>query len=352
MDLINLSDIGWPSTEAITRVVREWEPDPALFIGARLLPLNTTDYNQSPNSLTWDILAQAQGMTHATVLDANPRLVRPRVLKTKTVRPGYWREMKPVGEKTLINIRWVGPADRTRAASRIIIHEMQELDLRVETLMEYTRWQALQGQLVINDEGVMRTIDYDIPAANSIDVSAGAGEYWGHVDADPIRDLQAALDLFDGTDVEEVEVFYNRNVSKLLAQNAKVRDLVKQSAPVLRLGTENVGALVSELVGGISSMTTYNRGYFSESDGAFQKFVPDDTVLLIGRGPSNEPLGEWASTPSLHNGGIDNATGGKFPMADYRGLEDTPPHIDLVNGIFGAPVIFHPERIVKLKVQA
>ena len=50
--LVHFSDIGWPSTEAITRVVREWEPDPTLFIGASLLPLNTQDFNESPSSIS------------------------------------------------------------------------------------------------------------------------------------------------------------------------------------------------------------------------------------------------------------------------------------------------------------
>lgn len=351
-ELVHLSDIGWPSTEAITRVVREWEPDPKLFIGASLLPLNTQDFNESPSSITWDILAPAHGITHATTLDADPRLVAPRKLSTKTVRPGYWREKKRIGERDLIKTRWVGPQDRERAGSRLIMHEMQELDLRVESLIEYTRWRAMHGELAINDDGVLRTIDYEVPAANKINVSDGDGEYWGETGADPIADIQNALDRFEATDVESVDIYYNRSVAKLLAQDSVVRELVKQSSTVTRVGTSNVGSLLAELIGEVASMNTYNRGYFDAEAGTLQKFIDDGVVILVGRGPSTEPLGEWASTPSLHNGGIDNASGGKFPMADYRGLEDTPPHVDLINGIFGLPVIYHPERIVVMRVQA
>lgn len=350
--LVHFSDIGWPSTEAITRVVREWEPDPTLFIGASLLPLNTQDFNESPSSISYDILAPSHGITHATTLDADPRLVAPRKLSTKTVRPGYWREKKCIGERDLIKTRWVGPQDRERAGSRLIMHEMQELDLRVESLIEYTRWRALHGELAINDEGVVRTIDYEIPAANKIDVSDGDGEYWGKNGADPIADIQNALDRFEATDVESVDIYYNRSVAKLLAQDSVVRDLVKQSSTVTRVGTSNVGSLLVELVGEVASMNTYNRGYYDAETRKLKKFIDDGVVILVGRGPANEPLGEWASTPSLHNGGIDNATGGKFPMVDYRGLEDAPPHIDLINGIFGLPVIYHPERIVVMRVQA
>lgn len=351
-NLVNLSDIGWPSTEAITRVVREWEPDPKTFIGSALLPLNTQDFNESPSAVTYDILAPAHGITHATALDADPRLVAPRKLSTKTVRPGYWREKKRIGERDLIRTRWVGPQDRERAGSRLVLHEMQELDLRVESLIEYTRWRALQGQLAINDDGILRTIDYEIPSDNKIDVGSNGGKSWDAEGADPIADIQDALDRFEATDVESVELFYNRGVAKLLAQNSVVRDLVKQSTLAVRLGSTNVGSMLAELIGEVAAMTTYNRGYFDADSNTLQKFIDDGIVVMVGKGPSTEPLGEWASTPSLHNGGVDNASGGKFPMADYRGLEDTPPHIDLVNGIFGIPVLYHPERVVVLRVLA
>ena len=350
--LINLSDIGWPSTDAITRVVRGWEPDPKTFIGAALLPLNTRDFNQSPSAVTWDILAPSHGITHATTLGADPRLVEPRKLSTKTVRPGYWREKMSLGEGDLIKTRWVGTQDRERAGSNLVLDGMRKLDLRVESLIEYTRWRALQGQLVVNDDGVLRTVDYEIPNANKIDVGSGGGKYWNVEGSDPITDIQNAMDCFDGTDVESVELFYGRGVAKMLAQNAAVRDLVKQSTLAVRLGSTNVGSLLAELVGEVAAMTTYDKGYYDADTKATTKFIDDGIVVMVGKGPSTEPLGEWASTPSLHNGGIDNATGGKFMLADYRGLEDAPPHVDLVSGIFGIPVLYHPERVVVLRVKS
>lgn len=349
--LIRLSDMAWPSSESIAQVVREWEPDPSRWIGNQIIPLNTTRYNDSPTALSWDILAPARGMTHATALDANPTLVRPRTLKTVTQRPGYWREMKRVGERDMLHLRNVGPRDRERAGSFIIMHEMNELDIRVETLLEWSRWQALNGELAINDEGVIRTVQYDLLPAVT-DVGAGDAKYWDEEGADPIADLQNGLDGFDGTDVERVMVVYNRKTAKLLANNAKVRDLVKGSPAALSLGTDNVGTLLKSLVGEIDEWVTYNKGYIDEA-GVFQRFIPDGRVFLIGfSGNPGELTGEWASTPSLHNGGIDNATGGKFPMADYRGLEDTPPHIDLTNGIFGLPALYRPWRVRRLKVLA
>jgi len=119
---------------------------------------------------------------------------------------------------------------------------------------------------------------------------------------------------------------------------------------VLQIGSSNVGNLVLDLVGGIEAMVQYDEGYVSDAN-VFTKFIPDNKVILVGSGAVTERLGEFASTPSLHNGGIDNATGGKFAgIDDSRAMAQANPYVEVFAGIYGAPVIFHPSWIVILTV--
>ena len=341
--------INWPSPEAITGVAREFQADPARFIGHGILPLETTKYNMSPDHISWDVLGAAKGMTTAHTLGADPALVTQRVLQTKVQKPAHWKEAQRINERDLLLIRNIGMDDGTRMAGRLVTQAVEDLSLRVDTRVEYTIWQALQGTLAINENGVKRTIDYGIPGGNKIDVASGSGEYWSHASGNPIGDLQSALDKFDGTGAGRVRCYYNRSVAKLMANNAVVRDLVKQSAPVLQLGSSNVGGLMMDLVGGIEAMVQYDEGYVSDG-GTFTKFVPDNKVIMVGSGA--ERIGEWASVPSLHNGGIDGATGGKFAGIDDQSGNRSNPYVEVFAGIYGLPVLFHPNWVVILTVHA
>lgn len=342
--------INWPSPEAITGVAREFQADPKRFIGQGILPMEATKYNMTPDHISWDILGPATGMTLAHTLGADPSLVAARVLKTKDTKPAHFKEAKRLGERDLLLTRGLGTEDRTRMAGRLVTMAIEDLSLRVDCRVEWSIWQALLGTLVLNENGVKRTIDYAIPGANKINVSDGTGEYWSHADGDPVADLMAALDLFDGTGAGRVRGYYNRSVSKLMSANANVRDLVKQSAPVLQIGSTNVGNLVMDLVGGLEAMVQYDEGYVSDA-GVFTKFIPDNKLILVGSGPITERLGEFASTPSLHNGGIDGASGGKFGgIDDSRALAQSNPYVEVFAGIYGVPVLFHPDWIVILTV--
>lgn len=342
--------INWPSPEAITGVAREFQADPTRFIGQGILPVETTKYNLTPDHISWDVLGPAKGMTSAHTLGADPKLVEARVLKTLAQKPAHFKEAQRLNERDLLLVRGLGTEDRTRMAGRLVTMAIEDLSLRVDTRVEWAIWQALQGRLVLNENGVKRTIDYGVPGGNKIDVSDGAGEYWSHADGDPISDLQAALDKFDGTGAGRVRAFYNRSVAKLMSGNATVRDLVRQSAPVLQLGSSNVGSLVMDLVGGLEAMVQYDEGYVDDA-GTFTKFIPDNKVILLGSGAATERLGEFASTPSLHNGGIDGATGGKFAgIDDSRAMAQANPFVEVFAGIYGLPVLFHPDWIVVLTV--
>lgn len=346
-----LASISWPGTDVITTVLRDFEPVVGSFRGAEFAPINASDFNNSPDVIKWEALGPITGMTNAHMLDANPRPIKFVPLKQYAERTTYWKESAIITETDLLHIRQAGDYSQ-RMADQIVMKRLRQLDMRTETRVEWLRWQALTGTLTINEFGVTRTIDYLIPGGNKINANSGTGgAYWDVVaDANPIKDLQTALLRFRGTNAAQPVLWINMQQALWLVQNAGMRDLVKQSSNLDRLDVNSVGKLIMPLVGGLAGIEIYDQGYISDA-GVWTTFIPDTHAFLVAKsGLPGEKVMEFASTPSLHNGGIAGATGGKFSiLEDFIGTKN--PRVELTGGIYGVPVIYHPDHIVTLRVK-
>lgn len=332
------SMIPLPSIEALNKVINEFTTDPARYVLSRFMPVVT----EFAPEIRWDILGGTTGMTNAHHIDTEPRAIRFNVLKEKMMSTAYWKEVSILNESDILFIRRAGSLTE-RAAQTLITRRMEQLNVRLETRLEWLRAQALLGQLDINENGVVRSIDYEVPSAHKVT----AGTPWSTVaTADPIGDLQAWRLLFRGTGAGRPLMLCNQKVAGYLAQNAKVRELVRQSSEVVRIGTGTVGPLMTDLVGadGLSDVLVYDEGY-TDANGVYHPFLPDNKVILIANGPAGEPFADFASTPTVHNGGVANATGGKFTLMKDEQMEANPS-IMLGAGIYGLPRVYHPDWII------
>ena len=340
--------LNWPGIEVINRVVEEFPENPEGFMGQEVLPLNTTDYAGNGKTIQWDIRGPALGMVPAHSLNTEPSLLDFPVVKTKAMPTAYWSGRHRIGESEILNIRRLGSFGE-RLARGLVVEALNSVRTQVRSRVEYLRWQALQGSITVNENGVKFTANYEIPNGNKVDVSAGAGEYWTHDNADPIGDLQAAAELLRGSGAGDPVVYFNRKVAGYLSRNKAIRDLVSGSALVTGTGVKQVGDLVMPLVGDVGRMVQYDKGYRA-SNGTWTPFIPDNKVILVGQGPASERLGEFASTPNLHNGGMDPMPGEFYKPIDKTG--EALPFYDVLGGIYGMPVLFHPNWIVVLTVAA
>ena len=106
---------------------------------------NTTDANP-------DQVAEADALAQS--LGSDPKLVEARVLKTLAQKPAHFKEAQRLNERDLLLVRGLGTEDRTRMAGRLVTMAIEDLSLRVDTRVEWAIWQALQGSLTINENGV------------------------------------------------------------------------------------------------------------------------------------------------------------------------------------------------------
>lgn len=334
--------LHWPSVEVMNRVFQEFQADPGAFIGAEYLPLNTIDFAGNADTIRWEIYGPSTGMTRPHTPNTQPNFAAFPVLKSKETSTAYWKEGHRIGETDILQLRRAGSFSE-RYGRKMVHDGIKNLDLRLKSRMEWLRWQALQGLLSWDHNGVTRTIDFEVPEGNK----ESADVLWSdHEHADPIADLQAAIRRYRGTGSGRPDMIINSVVAGHLAQNQVIRDLVRQSSSVVQIGTDSIADLLLPLVGGIKRVRVYDE-VFLDDDGIPHPFIPDDKVLLIGAGSG--AVGEFASTPSLHNGSLDSPQPGSFVIHDDK-TNEANPYYDIFAGIYGLPVIYHPQRLQVLTV--
>lgn len=337
----------FPTTADITHLVRHRVQDPATFVGINLLPTVGVEVDQ----IEVDVLDFPTGMTLAHQLGSDPKLIKGIGQRRKVYTTGYWKETRRWDEAELLKARKAGTFN-VRAGRDLINTGAIQLDNRLEVRQEWLRWQALDGGVInIDENGVKYSVDFGIPTSHVIDLTdGGAGHVaWSdHANSTPISDIIGWTELFIGTGARPDTMYYSLKTANDLILNAQVRDLLKQSALVVNLSTQNLPQVLSMFIPQLK-FQQYDQGYASD-DGHFHFFVPDSDVIITGVGAPGEKLGDFCSTISLHNGGIDTPKPGKFAIFEDKSQNEKNPFVDLTVGIYGLPRLFHPNWLVKVIV--
>jgi len=331
------SSLGYPRPQVIEGYVEKWRPNTAQFIGMQMLPMKNWGFQ----TVEWDELAKITGRTAAMPQNGEPQDIPHRVLKSYTERPFHFGDSMRLHETDILNTRALGKLDQL-AGRQLVMTMTDNLQVRLDSLIEWSTWKALSGSLAIDENGVKRTITYSANFA----ATPTAGTLWSDTtNADPIANLQAWVDNFRGkAGGNRVRCFYNRSVAKLLSQNAKVRDLLKYNAPVLQVGPDNVGNLIAPLIGGVMSLEVYDGGY--DLSDTYTTFIPDNKIIMIADCPTGGTLpvlGNWVSTPSVRNGGMEPRPGRWVQVWD-EWMEPVPSYRQ-ATGIYGVPIIRYPQCV-------
>lgn len=333
----------FPTTQEITHIVRNRAYDPSLYIGARFCPLQPEYVTQ----IEYDILEPSFGMTSPHSLGANVKNIEVPTMATKRFGTAYWKEKIRINEAKLLNARAAGSYNK-RAGRDLVVQAALQLDTRLETRMEWLRWQAaMNGKIIINDNGVNFTVSYGIPDSNKIDYSSDASRKWTASTSDPQNDIDEWLKLFRGSGAEGKTLYFNSDTAGVMAQNDKIRDMLKQCNYAGMLSTSNITQALKMLFPKLT-FVVYDGGYLDESK-AFKMFIPDGTILMIGE-YAGEKLMDFVTTLSLHNGGLNKPQPGKFSMVKDRSSSNENPYIELLVGLYGLPRVFHPNWLVTAKV--
>ncbi len=335
--------LSFPATQEVTHVVRNRVVDPNQFIGARFCPVR--DY--WAKDIEYDVLEAGFGMTKAHNIGTDPRSVSLSGQSRKRMGTGYWKETYRINEAELLFARQAGTYNQ-RAGRDLVLQRALEMDDRLETRLEWLRWQPLvSGILDVNENGVEYTVDYGIPTGNK-PVLEGTNRWSDTANASPLDNISDWMQLFRGSGARGLEAYFNLKVAGYLASNKKIIDLLKGTQYAKLLGPNNVADALKLLFPQIN-FVLYDEGYADDSR-TFNPFVPDDRFIIRGQGPANELLMDFASTISLHNGTLEKPQPGKFAIIEDKTGENKNPFVDITVGIYGLPRVFHPNWIISAKV--
>ena len=339
--------IDWPQPELITDLARDYEPDPNEYEGLSILPIDTTRNNNSPIKIKWDILGASNGLLSAHALNTEATLVSKKRLKTKEMKTAFWKEKMVFDEEDLLTLRGIGANFQRRYAMEMIAEGMADLRSRLWSRVEYLIWQCLLGTLTFSSNGVIRSIDYEIPGGNKFN----AAVKWATIaTANPIVDIQTMEAVFAQYGATLKTIYMNKKNVTRMAQNTAIQTLVRNSQAVLQIGEAQVANLAMQLAGVSGTIKVYDKGY-NNSSGTFTRFLPDEKVIFVAEGPARlGKLGRFQSTPSLYNGGIEGATGGEFMVPIDHSNDEDNPFYALVSGIYGLPVLVKPMWVGVLTV--
>ena len=392
----------------ITKLLDEIIPDTNEYFLSTVIPMVT----QETDKVIVDVRDNIGGMTQAVARHAESPLVEFRGQSQFEFSPAFFREKVVLSERDLKIIRKIGTAaDFARARDRIA-EVAGGLRMRLETRIEWCRWQMIFGSLTIAQTDVQFAVNYGIPlemrpTLSGVDLWSAIGT------ADPVDDMIEWNYLYRDFGYDPEYSVLTRYLQKLLLQNTKIRELaeahftstgnammntarlneilttfagipyklydkgyylkVKLETPITPVSTnfvvsENPGIAAGETVTivhlngsrfatakvavtptGLSFAHAAIGGSITFPAGSTvqikKRFLPDNKFIIMGRVPQGTTggtnIGEFVSVPSAYNGNLENPVPGPFGKTVFKN-DDDPPKIEVISGIYGLPVHYHP----------
>lgn len=245
------------SPRYLMKVIDDIPTDTETFRGADMMPLVT----QEGPKIEWDIKKPLGGMTQAVARGAESPLVHRRGVGQVSFEPGHFREKTVLGESDVTTLRKLGTLDQRATAAELISDILIDLNTRLETRIEWLRWQPIvNGSVTINSNKVQYAVNYSMPTHMRVTASP----LWSSTaTADPLADIQTWIRLARGTGGKPARFWFNSKVQLYLFQNARILSLVDR---VMSGG--NAGLMSQDILGRIFNMylgpyemNMYDAGY-------------------------------------------------------------------------------------------
>jgi hypothetical protein len=319
----------------LTEIVRNQRVDITQFRGAQLLTGGTDLKTELGLTIEYDVTYDDTGMTPPTGLnDPSPVRAKQKVEHVSFTNQ-EWREKKIIDREKIAKLRAPGTNLEQMWAEEYMTECMIELNQRLETRLEWLRWQALTGTITIpaTQTKPAVAIDYKVPAANK----PTAATLWSNVaNANPLQDIDNWKLLFRGTGAKPVRIIVNAKVDSYLKQNEIIQNLVRNYFGLELLMGDNLRELFRQKLDGLD-YEVYDGGYLDDN-GNFYPFIPDNACVIIGQGTTGNMMDLVTSPQNYTN--LFNGEPGKFAVVHLHEKQD-PPTAEVVNGVVALPRLRH-----------
>lgn len=316
--------------------------------------------NKSSFMVRWIQDDAGFGLMHFRGLDGAPPRVQRLGTNTFTYEPGVYGEYQVITEREMLTRAAPMRPDLPIPVGDLVMKATNQIIGRRYDRMEYNVWQLLgTGTLTIplpgpngvsayTDTYPIQTQTAAIPFAttatatpilefqkiqqkqlgHSVDFGAGATAYMNQVTANRILNNGNSADFGGRRDQ------YGATLNALPQFNSY---FAAQNLPKIVVVDDGYQPFP---VSGVEINPSLQ----------FQKFIPDGTIIVVGKRPGGANVGEWQQTINAMNPG--NAPGPYGFVKDYaNGIntgKEVAPKIEIHGGVNGGPAILYPSAIVVL----
>lgn len=334
--------------------------DRADRIGLQLFPPVARNTFQ----VRWSQKDNAYGLMQMRGLDGQPPRVQRLGLNTFVYEPGVYGEHVVITEREMLTRAIPGRPDIPIPIGDLVNDADQLLISRRNDRMEASVWTLAgtgvltialpgpNGPAVYSDSYTIQTYTATIPWATA-------------ATATPILNFQTAqqMQVGHGVDFGAGAVAYmNQYTANLLLNNANAADFGGRRT--------QYGATINNMAAAadywqsqnLPRIVVYDAGYqlaplsgpITNAATQFIKFIPNGKVIIIGKRPGNQPVGEWQQTLQAMMPGGNPSPGEYRFVKDYaQGIHapvEVPPKIEVHAGFNGGCALMWPSSVLALTV--
>jgi hypothetical protein len=347
----------FPTNVILNLVLQEYVTARDRLRGLKIAPF--LDFQTQ--KVRWDLRDNVRGLTKSHVMGTDPKIdIRPGSV-LKEYDPFYFKEADLIKEDEILRGRELGTLGGVVSLDNEIARTMKSRVDRNFLRAEWLIWGMLTGSIVLNDDNVKATETFPIQTFD-------ASDWTNHGTATPLKDFNAVLLKFRGTGAgaQGAVAYMNQTTLNNLLENTNdddIRGFRSQNFLALTYDLEQVNKILQTR--GLPTIEVYDEGYYDDN-GAFQLFIPNDKVVVVGKRASGEVVGNFALTPSLHremggmpapgffsfitvNGDANNGAA-QINLSSLGGVGN--PKIEIIGGMYGGPILWYPRSIVRMDVGA
>lgn len=346
--------ITYPTNVALDKVIQQYVIDTSGFKGLEIMPVE----NAMTQKVQWDELDNERGMTAPHLLGTDPRIDLRPGSRLREYTPISFKETDLVKEDELLRARMLGTLGGVVNINTIVATLAKARMDKTRIRQEWTIWEALRGQLTINENGVFVSETFPIQQYTPL-------VPWSDLqNATPLKDFNAIKLLLRGTGATDKGAIarINQTTANWLLENQNPNDLKGfQGANFTQLpfSLDQINTILTAR--GLPTLEVYDEGYY-DKDGTYKTFIHDGDVHLEGKRQRGERTGNWISTPTLHRSVNGMPAPGFFEILEVNGMPSNGattislaelgagknPKFELTGGIYGGPAMRYARSNIRM----
>jgi hypothetical protein len=318
----------------LTEIVRNIRVDPRMFRGAEILTGGADLKTELGLTIEYDITYDETGMTPPTGLNDPSPIRQKQKVDHVSFTNQEWREKKIIDREKIAKLRAPGTSLEQMWAEEYMTECMVELNQRLETRLEWLRWQALTGSITVPATATKPayTIDYKVPNSQK----PTASTLWSNTaNANPLQDIDNWKLLFRGTGARPAKLIVNQKVDSYLKQNAQIQNLIRNLYGREVVMGDTLKEAIKTTLDGLEYIV-YDGGYLDDN-GNFYPFIPDNACIIVGEGTTGN-LMDLVTSPNNYED-IFNGHVGKFALTKM--IPGDPDEWSVINGVTALPRLRH-----------